>query len=111
VAETLVAAGADVEAVDDNGDTPLITACVQGYRDIALLLLAHGAELSTTAHSAAVAQQEEELEEGTPGMEAVLELFTAPLPLQEMDASQARVRAARVRLETLGVGVSLLTNQ
>ena len=45
--ELLLAAGAEVNTADGNGETPLHTATWKGYAGIASLLLAAGAEVDT----------------------------------------------------------------
>jgi uncharacterized protein len=45
VVEMLIAAGADVNLADENGDSPLSLACQQGNLDLAKLLLAKGADV------------------------------------------------------------------
>ena len=37
--------GADKEAKDENGWTPLLHACFQGHKDVALQLIEHGEQL------------------------------------------------------------------
>jgi ankyrin repeat protein len=62
VAEMLIKMGADVNAVDSNGDCPLYLAAQKGDAAITELLLSHGADISTrnksgefAIHSAALA--------------------------------------------------------
>ncbi|KAK3390249.1 ankyrin repeat-containing domain protein [Podospora didyma] len=44
--EALLDAGADVNAIDDDGDTPLIQCMINGRADVAELLIRHGADLN-----------------------------------------------------------------
>ncbi|CAE7358042.1 PAT23 [Symbiodinium natans] len=48
VCQILIAARADVEAVDKADKTPLAYAAARGHSDIAALLLDHGAEIEAT---------------------------------------------------------------
>ena len=48
VCKVLIAADADVEAVDKADKTPLAYAASRGHREIAKLLLDHGAEIEAT---------------------------------------------------------------
>jgi len=49
--EMLIANGADVDARDVHGYTPLILAIQEGYTDIAKTLIAHGADVNARAAS------------------------------------------------------------
>ena len=46
VVGTLIACGADVNVPEDNGDTPLIVAARCGSRELAEVLLTHGADVT-----------------------------------------------------------------
>ena len=43
--------GANIEAVDIDGDTPLINACRFGEHEKVLILLSHGANIEATNHA------------------------------------------------------------
>ena len=46
IAELLIAAGADVDAKDENGYTPLFNAAYWGRKEIVELLIANGADVN-----------------------------------------------------------------
>jgi len=46
IVELLIAAGADVNARDDGGDTPLLNAAAFGQKEIVELLIGKGAEVN-----------------------------------------------------------------
>lgn len=46
--ERLLASGADVHAKDKGGLVPLHNACSYGHREVALLLVRHGANVNVT---------------------------------------------------------------
>ncbi|KNC54129.1 uncharacterized protein AMSG_09906 [Thecamonas trahens ATCC 50062] len=53
VAEELLAAGAEVDAADETGATPLVVACRAGSHLLAGTLLSHGADVGGGSHSSA----------------------------------------------------------